>query len=230
MKQIVTTGIVLTRTDFGEADRILSVITPDHGKVRLMAKGVRRIKSKLAGGIELFSISQITFIEGKGDIKILVSTRLQKHFGNIVQNIDRTMFGYDILKLINNVTEDNTGKEYFELLSQVLESLDDASVTIDLITFWLYAQLLRITGHSPNVRTDTRGQKLETDGAYGFDFDAMAFAAQPQGKYNAQHIKLQRLALGLESPLQLHRVQGIDMILPDSLQLAKTMLSQFVRL
>jgi len=60
VKQFVTTGLVLSRTDFGEADRIITVLTPDHGKLRLMAKGVRRMKSKLAGGIDLFTVSDLT--------------------------------------------------------------------------------------------------------------------------------------------------------------------------
>jgi len=115
MKQVVTKGIILARTDFGEADRIITVLTPE-GKVRLMAKGVRRIKSKLAGGIELFSISYITYIPGKGDVSTLISTRLDTYFSTIVSDINRTMFGYDVLKLINRATEDLAGNEYFELL------------------------------------------------------------------------------------------------------------------
>ena len=67
MKPTTTTSaIILKRVDYGEADRILTLLTPDHGKLSLMAKGVRKIKSKLAGGIELFSISTITFAEGRG--------------------------------------------------------------------------------------------------------------------------------------------------------------------
>lgn len=62
---IVTSGIVLNRINFGEADRILTVITPDQGKLSLIAKGVRKEKSKLAGGIELFSVSNISFIPPK---------------------------------------------------------------------------------------------------------------------------------------------------------------------
>ncbi|MDO8591465.1 MAG: DNA repair protein RecO, partial [bacterium] len=71
MNRYVTQGIVLSRTDFGEADRILTFLTNDHGKVRAIAKGVRKSKSKLAGGIELFSISDLTLIIGRGEINTL---------------------------------------------------------------------------------------------------------------------------------------------------------------
>src|SRR4051812_44153733 len=105
-QQRVTTGIVLTRIEYGEADRIVTVLTPNDGKLRLMAKGVRRVKSKLAGGVELFSVSSLTYIPGRGDIGTLISSRLETHFGHIVQNIDRTMLGYDLIKLLHKATED----------------------------------------------------------------------------------------------------------------------------
>ena len=106
MQQIVTRGIVLTRTNYGEADRIVTILTPDHGKQRLMAKGVRKLKSKLAAGLELFSVSDISYIPGRGEVHTLVSSRLRVHYGKIVENLDRTMLGYELLKRINRATED----------------------------------------------------------------------------------------------------------------------------
>jgi DNA repair protein RecO (recombination protein O) len=106
VNQILTRGIVLSRTDYGEADRILTLLTPDQGKIRLIAKGVRKIKSKLAGGIELFSVSDVTFIRGRGDIGTLVSARLDTHYGTIVKDIERVQLGYDLIKQINKSTED----------------------------------------------------------------------------------------------------------------------------
>src|ERR1700722_4601390 len=100
MNQIISTGIVLSRTDFGEADRILTMLSPDFGKLRLIAKGVRRERSKLAGGIELFSVSNITFIKGKRDIDTLISTRLIQHYRNIVTDIGRVQLGYKLIKLL----------------------------------------------------------------------------------------------------------------------------------
>lgn len=230
MKQLVTTGIILSRTDFGEADRILTVITPDQGKLRLMAKGVRKVKSKLAGGIELFSVSTISFIEGRSDIHTIVSTRLLEYYEHIVKDINRTMFGYELLKTINRVTEDNPGREYFELLRQALTALNDEDVMTELISFWLYMQLLKIAGHAPNFKTDNKGDALDAQETYGFDFDAMAFSMQDQGKYKAQHIKALRLVIGLDTPVPLAQVQDMNTVLLSCLQLSKTMLARFVRI
>lgn len=212
MNQIVTTGIVLARTNYQEADRILTVLTPDQGKIRVMAKGVRKLKSKLAGGIELFSVSEISFIRGRGEISTLTSSRLKQHFGTIVQDMDRTMLGYELLKRLGKVTEDNAGEEYFEIAHDALRALDDNTIDIDLVRLWFDVQLLRITGHSPNLTTDVSDKKLTSEASYNFDLEKMAFSSSPKGSYNAGHIKLLRLAQ-TNQPAKLSRVSGMDDLL-----------------
>ena len=65
-----TKAIVLRRTNYGEADRILQFLTP-LGRQGALARGVRREKSRLAGGIELFAISDIVITEGRGELGLL---------------------------------------------------------------------------------------------------------------------------------------------------------------
>jgi DNA repair protein RecO (recombination protein O) len=209
MNQQVTTAIVLARTDYGEADRILTLLTPDHGKLRLLAKGVRRVKSKLAGGIELFSISTIIFVRGRGDIGTLVSTRLVKHYGNIVADIDRTMLGYEFIKTLNQVTEDQVEGEYFELLGQAFGALNDDAIWLPLIRLWFYAQLLKLGGHTPNLHTDSKGKTLQEGQTYRFNFDSMCFEAD-HGEYTAQHIKFLRLVFSGYAPQKLAQVQNLQ--------------------
>ncbi len=229
MKQIVTKGIVLSRTSFQEADRIITVLTPDYGKIRLMAKGVRRVKSKLAGGIELFSVSDITFLPGRKEIGTLISSRLITHYGDIVSDINRTMLGYELLKRINRVTEDAAGEEYFTLLEAVLGGLNDRKLSRELVELWFTMQLLKITGHSPKLRQDTAGNELTADKNYIFSYDDMAFRAHDEGPYTANHIKLLRLGIGTSEPDKLIQVQGTEKLASEALQLANTMLSRLVR-
>lgn len=225
-EQIVTQGIVLSRTDYQEADRILTVLTPDHGKLRLIAKGVRRPKSKLAGGIELFSINDITVLPSQRELKTLISSRLYKHYGSIVKDIQRTMLGYDLLKRINKTTEDEPEEAYYSLLALALESLNDFDVSMDLLELWFSLQLLRINGHSPNLRADTEGQPLDAQATYVFELDSMAFRHQNNGPYNANHIKLLRLAVGSGDVLVLKQIKNTENYLPDTLSLAKNILRQ----
>lgn len=216
MKQLVTDAIILSRIDYGEADRILSLLTPQYGKLSLLAKGVRRVKSKLAGGIELFSVSSITFIQGRGSMGTLVSTRLVKHYAHIVQDLDRTMLGYELIKQLNKITEDEPEADYFHLLTQAFEALDDAAIPLDTVRFWFDAQLVRLGGHTPNLETDVAGAKLQADKTYTFDFDSMAFVVNERGKFRADHIKFLRLAFGGHSPKVLAQVQGRDALVASS--------------
>lgn len=216
MKQLATQAIVLSRTDFGEADRILTLLTPEHGKLRLMAKGVRRVKSKLAGGIELFSVSDIVFIKGRGEIGTLLSSRLRKHYGSIVKDIERTMAGYDLIKQLSKTIEDEPELEYFELMQQSFEALDDFTVSLELINFWFAAQLLRLNGRSPNLKTDIQGEGLAPNKLYSFDFEHMAFAeVSDSGHFTADHIKVLRLAFNGNSAPLLQRVGNIQPLIHD---------------
>lgn len=226
--QVVTEGIVLSRTNFGEADRIITMLTPDQGKVRLMAKGVRKIKSKLAGGIELFSVSNISFIPGKRDISTLISSRLHKHYGQIAKDINRTMLGYELLKRIDRATEDATEPEYYDLLKTTLEALD-AKVQEELLELWFDAQLLKLAGHQPNLVTDSRGQRLQLDQLYTFDFENMSFVQADQGLLTPAHIKFLRLAFGLPEPGPLGQVTDASKVFGPCIQLVSTIRKQYIR-
>ncbi len=228
MKQLVSRAIVLSRTNFGEADRIISVLTPDSGKLRLLAKGVRKIKSRMAGGIELFSINDITYLQGRNEIGTLISSRLVSNFGYIVKDVDRTMYAYDVLKLINRITEESPDPDYYYLLANVLASLDSES-DINLVKVWLNIQLLKIDGHMPNLVSDAEDNKLKADTNYMFSFDNMSFIEHHAGTYNSSHIKLLRLTASSE-PIKISKVSGITKLLPPLVSLSTSMLSQYTKM
>jgi DNA repair protein RecO (recombination protein O) len=210
MNQIVTKGIVLRRTDFGEADRIVVLLTPDHGKLSLVAKGVRRLKSKLAGGIELFSISSITFIKGRGELGTLISARLEQNFANIVTDITRVQLGYELIKLLGGTVEDDAEQEFFNLLATAFSALNDLEIPADLVQIWFSAQMLRLTGHTPNVETTLAGKKLSADSHYNFSLDDMAFSEHPAGDFGANEIKFMRLVFSDASPKVLSAVRDAE--------------------
>lgn len=208
MKQLTVKAIVLRRTDYQEADRILTVITPDHGKLRIMAKGARRAKSKLAGGIELLSTADLTLQAGRGELFRLISSRLDTHYGTIVKDIDRTMLAYACMKRIDTITEDAAEPEYYELLQQILASLNDTEVPVSYIDAWAILKLLQLGGHAPNLQLAADGTALEAGETYHFDVDAMAFRKHESGPFGAAHIKMMRLTSAVDDPKLLVQVVG----------------------
>ncbi len=223
MKTLITEGIVLNRINYGEADRILTILTRDSGKLRLMAKGVRRVKSKLAGGIELFSVSELSYISGRNDIGTLVSSRLKTYYSHIVEDMDRVQLGYELIKLLNKTTEDNYEPSYFELLEQTFMALNDLSLDLNLVKTWFKAQLLRDAGHMPNLTADREGNKLKEENNYTFDVEHMGFVANKSGSYTANHIKLLRLIFSANTPAVLSRVKSVESLLTNLMPLINTM-------
>lgn len=230
MIYIKTRGIVLTRTDYGEADKIIIFLTPDQGKVRTIAKAVRKSASKLAGGVELFSISEISTVKGRGELNILTSARLEKHFGNIVKNIERTQLAYEFLSIINRATEDEPEPAYFDLLSQSLMALDDPEIDLSVTSLWFKMQLLKLAGHMPNLKTDSTGVKLSADKKYHVDFEKMLFEPNEEGSFNANQIKFLRLGFSAKRPNVLNRVNSVLELASATEPIVQTMLKSHVRI
>ncbi|OGL34417.1 DNA repair protein RecO [Candidatus Saccharibacteria bacterium RIFCSPHIGHO2_12_FULL_47_16b] len=228
-KTYTTKGIVLSRTNFGEADRILTFLTKDHGKVRAIAKGVRKPKSKLAGGIELFSISHLTLIIGRGEINTIISSRLARHFGNLSSDLERVNLAAALIKRLNRVTEDKTEPDYFNLLAKSFKALDNLDLKPNLVELWFDLQLLKQAGHAPNLRRNALGQPLEAKRKYNFDIEKMAFSAAPNGEFNANHIKFLRLYLGLNRPQAVGRINGASKFTKDVRSIVEAMLKSHLR-
>jgi DNA repair protein RecO (recombination protein O) len=213
MTQNVTRGIVLKRINYLEADRILTVLSSDFGKLHLIAKGVRKINSKLAGGIELFSTSNLSYINGKGGLGTLTSSRLITHYSHITEDLTRTLTTYDTLKIIDKITEDEVDYLWFELLDNTLNALNDLSLSSELIFSWFKLQLLSLSGHQPDLLMDRTGKKLDANNKYFFDPNAMAFYSANSGNYSANEIKFIRLMLAAENPKTLQKIKSIVILI-----------------
>lgn len=193
MKTKSDKAIILRRIEYGEADRIITFLTESAGKIRGILKGVRRQKSKMAGGVELFSISEIHYIQGRGDIHTITSTRLINHFGNIVKDIDRTEIAYQAIKQIDELVEDANGQEYFAILSETLAGLDNKKIDINLVKINFDIRILQTYGNLPDFSHDKHGQLLEHDKNFSFDQDSLSFFVDAGGKFNKNHIKFLKL-------------------------------------
>ena len=128
-------AIVLRRTDYGEADRVVQLLTTK-GRRSVIAKGVRREKSKLAGGIELFAISDVVIRQGKGELGLLTSARMVAFYRHILEDYERMQFAYNVLKLVAQASEAIDEPAWFTLTAEVLEHLDKIAVDRKLIETW----------------------------------------------------------------------------------------------
>ena len=216
MKTFRTKAVVLRRTNYGEADRILQLLTPD-GRRAVMARGVRKEKSKLAGGIELFAVSDVVLGEGKGELGILTSAKLVHFYRHILEDYDRLQFGYMAIKLVARASETVDEPEWYDLLVEVLAGLDAMTIPLPLIQAWFYIRYASLLGHELNLELSTDGQKLQADGEYRYDTGDQGLRLVQGGEITGEHIKLLRLIA--TRPLQvLVQVGGVGVLLPDVLR------------
>jgi len=219
MKTLRTRAIVLRRTNFGEADRILSLLTPE-GRRSVMAKGVRKEKSKLAGGIELFAITDVVIGEGRGDLGILTSAQLVIFYRHILEDYDRLQFGYRAIKLVGAASDTVDEPEWFDLLSEVLAALDALTIPSELIETWFLLRYSGLLGRELNLERDIDGLPLSAESNYRYDSSEEGLRPVQNGEITSDHIKLLRL-IGTRSLKVLVQIGGIGAILPECLRVAR---------
>ncbi len=212
MKTQTTQAIILKRLNFSEADRILTVITPDKGRLSLLAKAVRRPKSKLAGGLELFSVSDITYVEGRSELKTIISTRLKNHYRNIVSDVNKTMAMYEYLKVLDEITQHGVENGLFEILKEAMAYLDEEDSSIAIANAWLVTKLLKSDGRSINTEKPANSSKFSEEDEYEFSYDDMIFIKVNQGVFTPNHIKFLRLVERSDSPKKLHMINDYEHI------------------
>ncbi len=205
MRDLRTKAIVLKRTDYGEADRILQLLTPE-GKKSVMAKGVRREKSKLAGGIELFSVSEVVIHEGKGELGILTSAKLLEHYDAFVRDIELLELGGNLMRDASRRAEQVDSEEFFNILRQSLQSAQkhalEGSETRwkELLRAWASMNLLRASGEEINLKYDVSGVRLDPGTRYAWDAENAALMPHEAGRVGADHIKMMRVMMA--TPLE----------------------------
>ena len=188
-----TRALVLHRTNYGETDRILNLLTPE-GKQTVIARGVRKSKSRLAGGIELFTLTEVVIHQGRGDFGILTSAKMLQFYQLLLSDFSRMELAGQFLKQLNRITEQTTTPEYFSLLTQALTGLN-SHYRLELVQIWFQLNLARISGEEINLIRDIKGEELKPECNYFWDSTEAALCASPQGNISAREIKLARFLL-----------------------------------
>lgn len=99
---VTTSGVILKKRNFNEADRLLTIFTKDFGKITAIAKGVKRPKSKKAGHLELGNWCKIMVAKGK-NLDLIAEVQLKKAFG--IENFTEEKANriYHVLELIDSL-------------------------------------------------------------------------------------------------------------------------------
>ena len=190
-KDIKTRGIVLRRTNYGEADRILNIITPE-GKFAVMAKSVRKPRSRLAGAVEMLTLSDLQLHQGRSEFAVLTGAKMIRHFNEIVKDYEKMQLVGIVLKKVSMMAEAVNNAKFFDITLTMLEELNNGT-NVSLVEAWVWLNLVRASGEEINLYRDVGGEKLSADERYDWDFAEEGFKKSDQGEYGADEIKLLRL-------------------------------------
>ena len=145
-----TEAIVLKRTNMGEADSIITFYTPNLGKVRAIAKGVRRPKSKLGGHLDLLTQSSLLLAQGQ-NLDVITQCQTIESFLPIRSDLWRTSCAIYVVELVDQFTaEDVENYPIYRLLQTTLLRLCEAQSN-ELVLRYFELQLLRHLGYQPEL-------------------------------------------------------------------------------
>ncbi len=161
-----TQGIVLKYTDLGEASRLLTIYTKDFGKITVQARAVKKSTSKLAGHLELLTLSRLVLARGRF-LDIVIDAFTVNNFRGIRASLKCQAAAFCVAELIDNLTgEGQADRRIFNLLLKVLEFLDQKEMlereSFDIFRLLMVRfglRLLVLLGFAPEE--ELNGKKLE---------------------------------------------------------------------
>lgn len=145
-----TEGVVIRQMPLGEADRILTLCSPDMGKVRAVAKGVRRTKSRLGGHLELLNRASVSVATGR-NLDTITEASAISTFGGIRDDLRRVSRGLYVAEIVDCFSfEGNGNHSMYSLLLRTLHQLESGA-NLDMLMRWFEMRLLERSGYMPEL-------------------------------------------------------------------------------
>ena len=126
MRTFKTEGIILRRRNFKDADRILTILTKDHGKLVIRASGIRRIPSRRSAHVELLNHCLVTLYQGHA-FPILTEAQTLDSFSLIKEDLDKIGHAYHLCELVDGLCAENQeNRQVFNLVYATLTQLSES--------------------------------------------------------------------------------------------------------
>ena len=143
-----TEAIILRRSDFGEADRLLTFFTPHRGKLRAVAKGARKPTSRKSGHLELFCHTRLLLARGR-NLDIVTQAETVEPFLPLREDLLRTTYAYYAAELVDRfLGDEDENRPVFDLLLSVFGWLGQAD-DLALAARFFELRLLALVGYQP---------------------------------------------------------------------------------
>ena len=169
MAILKTNAVVLKTWKFGETSKIVSLLTRDFGKVRVMAKGARSVKSAFKGCLEPLTHIGIVFYDKKTrDLQLLSKVDLVDAHIRFIGDMTRTTLGLASAELVDKAIAGNEPMEaVFDLFTDVLSAMNRNSGFLEGLFWFFESRLITLMGYKPTWDACIAcGKSLGTSGGY----------------------------------------------------------------
>lgn len=168
-----TRGLVLSARRFSEADKMVTIFSPTHGRLETIAKGARKSGSRLAGRLEPFNVGRFLIYKGKS-IPIITQVEVEKFFPRLTSIQPELGYGWEALYIIHGVLDKEQPEEkLYHLTLAYLEYLEEKGFRHSV---WLAYRLkvLAFLGYQLNFNTCFKCRKALSGSAW-FDWERGRF-------------------------------------------------------
>ncbi|MBX3274086.1 MAG: DNA repair protein RecO [Sandaracinaceae bacterium] len=149
-----TAAVLLASVDYGEADRIVTLLTEAHGKVALMARGARKSRRRFAGALEPYALLEAELALGRGEVGRLAQARVVRAFPRVLASLDRIAAAAAGLELVRETASAHEAPDarLLPTVARFFERVEDAAPeALDRVHVAFALRLLALTGHAPNL-------------------------------------------------------------------------------
>lgn len=145
-------AIVLRRLDYGEADRIVTLLTREYGKLAAIAKGARRAKARSAGSLDLFARSRMMLARGR-NLDVVAQVEHRGDVRHISGDLHRTAYACLVSEVVDKVLEDrHPVDDMFNLVVDTLDRLNATERSPRADAAWFLMRVLDQLGYLPQLQ------------------------------------------------------------------------------
>ncbi len=191
-------GVVLRTYKLGEADRIVVLMTQQHGKVRAVAKGVRKTKSKFGARLEPASQVHLALYEGRSELQTISDAEIIESNRELREGFGLYTHTVPMLEAVDQIAQDHEpDPTLYRMLTRALRTLDQRRTP--LVTTAFFWKLLAHSGFEPRLEACARCDATESLRAFSLEIGGVVCRDCARGggaALSAEALELMRRMLG----------------------------------
>jgi len=174
MAVIKTKGIIIKRINLGEADKIITIITQNRGKIRVVAKGVRKPHARLSGFLEMFHYNEYLLAEGR-NLDIVTGANTLDTLHGISRDLKSIALAYYMAEIIDGLIEETQDPgNIFDLIYSTFREISKGNIKLSVIKSFFEINILNILGFRPELDKCVEcGQPIVSGGYFSFNLGGL---------------------------------------------------------